>query len=363
MSFTLFRYIAWRLTASIGALFLAFTLLIMVIDLIENMRFAGKYADGSMFIALQLTFLRALGLSQALSPFLFLFGSLWCFSQLNRRSEISVMRSAGLSIWKILTPAVLVSLFIGIILTTVIDPLSSKMMAYSEHIQNVREGKQTSLVQFFRDGVWLRQNRQNGSLIINAKNINTNHGLLSNLTVWRISPEAEFVERIDAPHAKIVNNAIIMATAISKKISEPTHTQLTDYRLETNLSLKDLSEQVAKPETLSIWNVRHFIRLAQTAGVPTSAYYLRLHDLISTPLKLLGMVLIAATFSIRPGRRGGIFALAVLAITVGFSLYVITEISTALGEAGNVPIVLAAWGPAIIATLFAITGLLHLEDG
>ena len=75
------------------------------------------------------------------------------------------------------------------------------------------------------------------------------------------------------------------------------------------------------------------------------------------------MVLIAAGFSMRPTRMGGALVLVVFSIATGFILYIITEIATALGEAGSVPLVVAAWSPAIIATLLAITGLLHLEDG
>ena len=135
------------------------------------------------------------------------------------------------------------------------------------------------------------------------------------------------------------------------------------YKIPINLSAQDLSEQVAAPETISLWNLNRFIRLAQATGLSTRAYYLRYHDLLSTPLKLLGMVLIAAGFSMRPTRMGGALVLVVFSIATGFILYIITEIATALGEAGSVPLVVAAWSPAIIATLLAITGLLHLEDG
>jgi len=112
-----------------------------------------------------------------------------------------------------------------------------------------------------------------------------------------------------------------------------------------------------------LWNLNRFIRLAEATGVPTAQYYIRFHDLISTPLKLLGMVLIAAAFSMRPSRMGGTLSLVVFAIAAGFVLYMITQISSALGESGKAPLILAAWGPALIATLLAITGLLHLEDG
>ena len=75
------------------------------------------------------------------------------------------------------------------------------------------------------------------------------------------------------------------------------------------------------------------------------------------------MVLIAAAFSMRPTRAGGAFKLAVGSILAGFALFIVSEISTAIGESGLAPAALSAWIPAIVASLAAITVLLHVEDG
>ena len=363
MASRLSRYLAWRMVASVGALFIAFTTLIMVIDLIENMRFAGKYADGSFLFALQITALRALSLTQVLSPFLFLFGALWCYTQLNRRSEIAVMRSAGLSIWRVILPGTVVAAGCGIFLITLIDPLSAGMMAKSERMKNDIRGKQTSLVRFFQDGVWLRQSDDNHRLIMNARSVNQTKGLLGGLTIYKFDNNGVFRERIDAPEAEIFQNEVRLKYARRRRLDDYRAQVLPSFSVPTNLTITDLNEQVAKPETISIWDLNRFIALAEAAGLSTTRYYLRYHDLLSTPLKLLGMVLIAAAFSMRPVRLGGTLRLLLVAIGTGFVLYIITEFATALGESGTVPLAMAAWAPAIIATLLALTGLLHLEDG
>ena len=363
ISFTLFRYLAWRLIASVGGLFIAFTTLIMVIDLIENLRFAGKYANGSFVFALQITALRALSLTQVLSPFLFLFGALWCFTQLNRRSEISVMRSAGISVWSLLTPPAIVSVLSGLFLISVIDPLSANMMAQSEKMKNDIRGKRTSFVQFFNDGLWLRQRDESNAFIINAKSIDQERGIIGQPTIWRFDNQSRFVERVDAPQGTFRENQLELENAsVRRPGSAFVRTELK-HTIPTGLTVDDLDEQVAKPETISMWQLRRFIRLAETAGLSTNQYFLRFHDLLSTPLKLLGMVLIAATFSMRPIRQGGMLRLVLVSIGAGFFLYIATAVSTALGESGTVSLIMAAWAPAVIATLLAVTGILHLEDG
>ena len=51
------------------------------------------------------------------------------------------------------------------------------------------------------------------------------------------------------------------------------------------------------------------------------------------------------------------------ALVLGFSLYFIRNFAGLLGESGQLPILLAAWGPPLAAILLPMGLLLHLEDG
>ena len=55
--------------------------------------------------------------------------------------------------------------------------------------------------------------------------------------------------------------------------------------------------------------------------------------------------------------------MVLMAIGLGFTLYFIRNFAAILGENGQIPIVLAAWGPPIAAILLPLALLLHLEDG
>ena len=75
------------------------------------------------------------------------------------------------------------------------------------------------------------------------------------------------------------------------------------------------------------------------------------------------VVLLAATFSLRPIRRGGAAILIVSGTGTGFLLYFLSDVVFALGVSSKIPIVLAAWSPALVSTFIGIAILLHLEDG
>ncbi|NNE39787.1 MAG: LPS export ABC transporter permease LptG [Marinicaulis sp.] len=360
---TLFRYIAVRTVFAVGGLLLIFTGLIMLVDLIENLRFAGKVDDGDFGLAAMLTIMRAPALAQTLIPFVFLFGAIWMFNDLNRRSEISVMRSAGLSIWRLLGPAAIIAALSGVLIITVIDPMSAKLFSTAENLIANKQGGGQNVIRVFTDGIWLRQRDEKMQLIINAQNFDEDRETLEDVTVWRTDLNSRFLERIDASEAVLSGQVMELRDARLKEAEGLTERRTPVYAMETVLTSADLRSRVPPPETMSIWQLPKFIALAETAGLPTVRYHMRFHDLSSAPLKLLAMVLIAASFSLRPARLGGVFGMVLASIGVGFLLYILSEISSALGQAGLVPIAMAAWTPAIIASLAAITALLHLEDG
>ena len=78
---------------------------------------------------------------------------------------------------------------------------------------------------------------------------------------------------------------------------------------------------------------------------------------------LAAVVILAATFSLRPIRRGGTAIIMVSGIGTGFLLYFLSDVVYALGVSSKLPVVLAAWSPALITSFLGVAVLLHLEDG
>jgi lipopolysaccharide export system permease protein len=52
-----------------------------------------------------------------------------------------------------------------------------------------------------------------------------------------------------------------------------------------------------------------------------------------------------------------------MGVAAGFLLYFATNLIYALGAAGSLPVVLAAWAPSLVVIMFAVAALLHFEDG
>jgi len=77
---------------------------------------------------------------------------------------------------------------------------------------------------------------------------------------------------------------------------------------------------------------------AQTAdaGLDARGYRLQFQRLLARPLLLVAMVLVAAAFSLRFFRFGGIAKTLAGGVAAGFVLYIATEIFSDLGGAGTI---------------------------
>ena len=77
----------------------------------------------------------------------------------------------------------------------------------------------------------------------------------------------------------------------------------------------------------------------------------------------VAMVLIAAAFSLRFFRFGGIQKMVLGGVGAGFVLYVATKLVGDLGGSGLLNPLVAGWSPAIVASLLGAFALLNQEDG
>ena len=99
---TLSFYIArWTLRGVLLA-FLIVTAIIALVDYVEASRNIGAESEISSFQLLILTALKIPKLIEQTIPFVVLFGVMGTLSSMNKRSELTVMRAAGLSAWRFL---------------------------------------------------------------------------------------------------------------------------------------------------------------------------------------------------------------------------------------------------------------------
>lgn len=362
MSTTLFAYIARQFLVGVSGVFMTLLTLIFVFDVVELTRRATGKDAVTIWIVLQMATLKLPKMEQEVMPFAILFGGMFAFWRLTRSNELVVARSAGISVWQFLLPALSISAAVGVIQVGLFSPISSAMLAQFEKMESFYFRGQVSALSVSATGLWLRQGDDNGQEVIHATRMDQKTLELQNVIVVQYEGLDKFVRRIDAASARLAPGIWRLEKVYLSRPDLPTVFQ-SSYELMTDLTIERIQDSFASPETMSFWDLQSFIGTLEKAGFTAHRHRLHFHTQLAVPLLLCAMVLIAATFSLRPTRRGGTTYMISGGVVAGFLLFFISDIVFALGLSATIPVILAAWTPAGVSSMLGAAMLLHLEDG
>ncbi len=361
-SFILWRYTAIHFLLSFVALLLILLGIVYIFDIIELLRRASKLDGVGIGIVAHMAILKLPEVGQVLLPFAVLFSAMYSFWTLNKKSEIIIMRSSGISAWHFLTPSLFSAFFIGVIAITILNPLSSILLQKYQTMEELHLKKKSHFVALLQNGLWLRQNDPEGYALIYAKEFEPHSWNLSDVISFTFDTEDNFIQRIDGSKAELMDGYWNISQAVIHK-NTPKPERIDTYRYPTTLTAQEIDDSFASPETLSFWEIPNFIKKMEETGVSTSTLKVHFQSLLSRPLFFLSMVLLAATVSLRPVRQGNSGFLIVSGIALGFAVLFIETVLQAFGISQKLPITLAAWTPALLTTLLGTVAILTLEDG
>ena len=369
---TLMVYVARRFTAMTLAMLAALAGLVALFDLIELLRRAATRQDATFALVSQIAALRLPYVAMQILPFAILLGGIVAFWRLTRSSELVVARAAGVSAWGFLAGPVLVAVGLGTLATAGISPLSSAMLARAERLDQQFLRNAGGITALAGGRLWLRQADDGldprGVAIVTGRPV-TPRDLrpgeafrLDAVTVWRLSADDRPLARLEAPSAVLTPGRWVIAEAVvfgADRMPAPARR----LELPTDLTPGRIQDSFASPDTLSFWALPEFIAVLEQAGFSAVRHRLHFQSLLALPLLAAVMALLAAGFSMRSSRRGGVAQMIGGGVAAGFALFVIDKVTGEFGEAGTLPVTFAAWAPAGAGFLLATALLLHLEDG
>jgi len=388
---TLSLYVMRRFVGAFTAAFAAVLLLVVLVDLVEQMRRSAG-TGASFQQVLELSLLHAPSLMMEILPFLTLIAALTCFARLARSSELVVTRAAGVSVWRLIAPAVAAAALGGVLAFSVLDPLSAGLLQRFERQEARWIKDRASLLSVSGNGLWLRQAGGEGQTVVHAQRANGDGTQLWRVSLFRFAQGDRLTARVEAARAVLEPGRWVLydvrewdlgqpASRASPEGGDPSEetgaqaeaalgvapamgwTDLEQLTLPTELTRAQILESFASPGTISFWSLPGFIKGLEAAGVSAARHRMHWQAQLALPLLLPAMVLIGAAFSMRHVRFGGLGLMALGAIGTGLAYFFLANVTQAFGGSGAIAAPLAAWIPPVAMTLLALGLLLHLEDG
>jgi lipopolysaccharide export system permease protein len=339
---------------------------VMLICFVEISRAYGGRGDVGFTRLVELMLLQSPSIILLLLPFTFLFGTMAAFVTLNRRSELIAMRAAGVSAWRFIFPAVVAAFLIGIVDVGVLNPVAADLNGRYEDAKSAideglvgRQGK---------SAIWLRQGDEHTQVVIHAQAHDMEGGVVHlrhvSLFLQNITPGGalQFTRRIEAAEARL-DPGFWRLSDVREATPGAGSVRSETLSIPSTLDRRTAMEKFAAKDAIGFWRLPETIERAETAGFSAAPYRLRYQELLATPVLFAGMSVLAAAFSLRLMRLGGLAGLAGAGVAIGFAIFFFDQLCGALGGAEVIPPIIAGWTPPVIALLAGFTLLCYTEDG
>lgn len=362
---TLSFYIGWQFVVAFVSVLLVVMGLILLFDLIELVRRSVNADDVGMGLLLGLAALKLPHTLQDVLPFAVMIGMMFALFRLARNSELVVMRSAGVSVWQFLAPTLLLVAGLGVLNLAVVNPFSASLYQSFEQLEEEVLLKRSRSLNIGVGGLWLRESQADTQTVVHSHVVRQEDRILflSGVSIFEMDGADRFVRRYEARDGQLLEGFFKLDHVWQSAPGQESVFQ-EEVFLPTTITIGQVQENLASPETMSFWELPQFIRFSEQAGFSALPHKLYWHSLLASPFLFCAMILVASAFYLTTNNRlGGWTKRGLAGIGAGFMLYFFSRLTYALGLSSILPLPLAAWAPTTVAALLGLAYLFHREDG
>lgn len=346
------QYIGWLLVTLFGLL--AFVMLLDAIELARRLaKLEQDVANSEMVIAL---LMRLPPMVEILLPFSVLFGSMLCFASWSKSHEFVAARSFGQTVWQALTPAFVGVAVVSFLYLTCINPISAATQRqYNLWVEDIFGPTENSRLTIAASGLWLRDQTDGKDIIIHGQNLDPDRLVINRPVIYQLNERGRLEWRMTADALSLQEGKWGFQEA-EKIRNDGTVEQLGNITLATKLDERVLLQASAPPDTVSVFGLPGFISMLQQTGLPANAHQVRFHQLLASPFLLLGMIMLAAGFTVVHFSRRQRLRLVLLGLATGFAVYFLSDLVYLLGGSARLPFMIAGWVPAL--AVFTLGGFM-----
>lgn len=359
---TLTAYLARVYALSFLGLLGILLTIVYLFDTVELLRRAAKVDDVPLTLVLQMSLLKLPDVGQIILPFAILFSALYTFWMLARRHELVILRAAGLSVWQFLGPIVVVAILAGVAHMTIINPVGAVMISRYAALERDFLTSESKTVTISEQGLWLRQSSDQGHVILHAAKVQMPEWRLSQVMVLFFDNAGLFQKRMDAATAQLSEGQWIFQNAVINEDGQIPQ-KIARETLPTTLTVTEIENSFSTPEETPFWTLPAYIRTMEATGFDSRKLKIHFHTLLAQPLLFAAMVILAATVSLKVARFQRTSLLMGAGVVFGFVMFFATSFLKALGASDQIPVLLAAWFPPLIALSLGISVIMTTEDG
>ena len=138
--------------------------------------------------------------------------------------------------------------------------------------------------------------------------------------------------------------------------------ELSQIDLPSSLGSLNLGLSSEPPNTIAIYSLPSFIALLERAGLPAIEHRIHFHKLLAMPLLLIGLAMISARVTLTNLVRGRRVRLFTRGLIIAVLVTLFSHFMQVLGGSLRLPVIVAAWAPALTVTVVGAVLLARMDE-
>ncbi|UOO81562.1 LPS export ABC transporter permease LptG [Uruburuella testudinis] len=352
------RYLIRQLAVMTVYALLALLALYSFFDIISEI---GDVGEGSYtgWKMMQYVLMQMPAHAYELMPLAVLIGGLIALSQLAAGSELTVMKTSGMSTQKLIAVLLQFGLIFAVATALLGEWLAPSL---SQRAENLKAGALSGKISTGSQGLWLKE----GNAIINVREMLPDHTLLG-IKAWRHNEALQLVEAVAAESATIdADSNWHLQNVHSSRLSG---LQQRDGQMDVDLVQTEFDKEkqwdiglqrnlldvlLVDPEQMSVSALTTYIRHLQDNNQQTRQYEIAWWRKLMYPVAAMIMALVALAFTPQSTRHGNMGLKLFFGICLGLAFHFAGRLFGFTSQLYGVPPVVAALLPTLLFGLLGV---------
>jgi len=337
---------------------LMFASLIIILSILEEISFF-KDIEVNFLMPYLITFLGAPITLFEIFPFIFLLSTQFLFYDLFKKDELNLLKINGLSNLKVVRILFLSSFAIVIFTVLIFYNIASKLKFFYTDLKNNFSNDNKYLAVVTDSGLWLKDEINETTLIVKANYIEDN--FLINVIINKFDEDFNLDETIQSKKINISSkNWIIENPIVTKKNISNQDTK--NIFLSTNFDNEKINSLFSNISTLNLLELIDLKKDYENLGYSSDEIVIHLLKLSSTPFFYGILSVLSAVIMFNFKRNKSLFFHIILGILMSVIIYYVNFMFGSLGNNGKIPIIWSIFMPILFISIFAIIGLIRVNE-
>jgi lipopolysaccharide export system permease protein len=335
----IYRYVAREILLATGVMLLGLLSLLVIYDLIRELGDIGKatwsFKATLILIALEIPQHIALWL-----PVAALMGALFALSRLSEQSELTVMRTAGLSLARLSLGVAAVGTLVGLTSFVLAEYVAPHTQEYAKLLR--LKATSTIIAREFRSGFWLKDDRR----YINVGDVTADaEPRLLRLRIYEFDADFRMQKIVDAKEARFVRGtgwtlSDVIETTFNAAggvdvATRPAGTWATPLAPELLASVR------IAPDQMSLARLTGYVDHLRSNQQKSAKYEIAFWNKLAYPFAAVIMLLLAIPFALTSNRKSGVGLKIVIGILIGVGFHFASRLVSHMG-------LLHDWSPVVV---------------